>query len=146
MRGDNDTYTVDELDRALIGLLRKDARTSVADLAATLHVSRGTVTNRMARLERDGAILGYTAIVADAAAPIRAWMSIRVEGNATGAVLAALLREPGVTAVYDTNGKWDLLAQVETRSTTELSELLNRVRQLPSIVDSETSIHLATLG
>jgi DNA-binding Lrp family transcriptional regulator len=137
---------MDELDRSLVGLLRKDARASVADLATALHVSRGTVTNRMARLERDAVILGYTAIVADDAAPIRAWTSIRVEGNATNSVLAALLREPGVTAVYDTNGKWDLLAQLETKSTAELSELLNRIRQLPSITDSETSIHLATLG
>ena len=137
---------MDDLDKSLIGLLRKDARTSVADLAAALHVSRGTVTNRMTRLERDGVILGYSAVVNDDAAPIRAWTSIRVEGNATSAVVAALLREPGVTAVFDTNGKWDLLAQLETASTTELSELLNRLRQLPSIAESETSIHLATLG
>ena len=48
--------------------------------------------------------------------------------------------------MFDTNGKWDLLAQLETSSTSELSELLGRMRQLPSITDSETSIHLATLG
>ena len=138
--------SMDDLDRQLIGLLRKDARISVADLANALHVSRGTITNRMARLERDGVIMGYTAIVADNAAPIRAWMSIRVEGASTGKVVEHLLREPGVTAVFDTNGKWDLLAQVEAESTTALSELLNRVRQFGGITDSETNIHLATLG
>src|SRR5690348_3207087 len=43
--------TVDEIDRQLISILRNDARTSVAGLAKALRVSRGTVQNRMARLE-----------------------------------------------------------------------------------------------
>lgn len=139
---------MDDLDRQLIGLLRKDARTSIADLASVLRVSRGTVANRMAKLERDGVIVGYTAVVSTGSDPgaIRAWTCIRVEGNATGAVLERLLAEPGVTSVYDTNGRWDLLAQVETDSTTELSALLNRLRQVPGIAESETNIHLATLG
>jgi DNA-binding Lrp family transcriptional regulator len=137
---------MDDLDRQLIGRLRKDGRASVADLSSALHVSRGTITNRMARLEREGVILGYTAVVADSAAPIRAWMSIRIEGTATGTVVERLLREPGVTSVFDTNGRWDLLAQLDADSTTALSELLGRVRQISGITDSETNIHLATLG
>jgi DNA-binding Lrp family transcriptional regulator len=44
----------------LIALLRQDARASIATLSARLQVSRGTVTNRMARLEKDGVIAGYT--------------------------------------------------------------------------------------
>ena len=46
---------MDETDRQLISLLRKDARTSVATLAAKLGVSRGTVTNRLRKLE-DGQV------------------------------------------------------------------------------------------
>ena len=77
-----DTLNMDDLDRQLIGRLRKDGRASVADLATSLQVSRGTITNRMARLERDGVIMGYTAVIADSAATIRAWMSIRKIGRA----------------------------------------------------------------
>lgn len=51
---------MDELDQALIALLRRNARLSVADVAHKLRVSRGTVTNRLRRLEDAQVILGYT--------------------------------------------------------------------------------------
>ena len=74
---------MDDVDRALIGALRANGRASIAELASALAVSRGTVTNRMARLEREGVIVGYTATVASDAdlSPIRAWMCLRVEGK-----------------------------------------------------------------
>ena len=110
---------MDDLDQRLIALLRKDARTTVATLAAKLQVSRGTVTNRITRLEDDGVIVGYTVRLRPDAQPndIRAWMSIAVEGNTTRAVIASLLGEPGVASfhlpsMYAPLGwrAWDVLA------------------------------------
>ena len=54
------TDTIDSTDQRLIALLRHDARLSVAALAAKLGVSRGTVNNRIAKLEAAGVIVGYT--------------------------------------------------------------------------------------
>ena len=51
---------MDDLDHRLISLLRANARTSIAALAKQLGVARGTVQNRMAKLEADGTIVGYT--------------------------------------------------------------------------------------
>ena len=45
---------MDDTDRQLLSLLRDDARASVASIAKVLRVSRGTVQNRLARLEADG--------------------------------------------------------------------------------------------
>jgi DNA-binding Lrp family transcriptional regulator len=137
---------MDETDRALIALLRKDARTPVATLAAKLGVSRGTVTNRLRRLEDEHVIVGYTVRLRPDAEPeqIRAWMGVVVEGNQTRAVIAALLGEPGVAALHDTNGRWDLLAELRASSNAELSAVLERVRLIKGIAASETSILLAT--
>src|SRR5512147_3165274 len=103
---------MDDTDRRLIALLRQDARTNVATLAAKLGVSRGTVANRLRKLEDTQVIVGYTVRLRPDAEPneIRAWMGVRVEGNQTRAVIASLLGEPGVAALHDTNGRWDLLA------------------------------------
>lgn len=49
---------MDEIDSKLIALLRDDARLSVATLAKKLGVARGTVQNRIAKLEADGTIVG----------------------------------------------------------------------------------------
>ena len=54
---------MDNTDQQLLSLLRKDARTSVATLAQKLGVSRGTVTNRVTKLEDAGIIVGYTVML-----------------------------------------------------------------------------------
>ena len=125
---------------------RQNARLSVADLAHKLAVSRGTVTNRMQRLQDAQVIVGYTVRLKPDAEPgrIRAWMGITVEGNQSRAVIASLLGEPGVSALHDTNGRWDLLAELQTDSMSGLSQVLNRIRLIKGIRGTETSIHLAS--
>ena len=137
---------MDDLDQQLISLLRQDARMQMADLAHKLGVSRGTVNNRLRKLEDKQVILGYTVRLRPEAEPdrIRAWMGVLIEGNTTRQVIASLLGEPGVVALHDTNGRWDLLAELEARSMGELSEILERVRLISGIRSTETNILLAT--
>jgi DNA-binding Lrp family transcriptional regulator len=137
---------MDDTDRRLVALLRQDARMTVAALAARLGVSRGTVTNRIGKLETSGVIVGYTVQLRPDARPdeIHAWMGILVEGNQTRAVIANLLGEPGVAALHDTNGRWDLLAELRAGTMAELSQVLERIRLLKGIRGTETSIHLAS--
>jgi len=137
---------MDVTDQQLISFLRRDARTNVAALAKKLGVSRGTVSNRITKLEDSGVIVGYTVRLRPDAQPteISAWMSIAVSGNETRAVIASLLGEPGVAALHDTNGRWDLLAELRAANLAELSHVLERVRLIRSISSTETSIHLET--
>ncbi|MFV0282492.1 MAG: Lrp/AsnC family transcriptional regulator [Castellaniella sp.] len=137
---------MDSTDLALIGLLRKNARASVATLARRLGVARGTITQRMRRLEDAGLIVGYTVRLRPDAEPqtIRAWMGIAVEGNEARTVIASLLGEPGVATLHDTNGRWDLLAELRAADLQELSQVLERIRLIRGISQSETSIHLQT--
>ena len=137
---------MDETDHQLIALLRHDARLSVAALAARLGVSRGTITNRMRRLEDDSVIVGYTVRLRPDVpqSEIKAWMSIAVEGNQTRSVIASLLGEPGVATLHDTNGRWDLLAELRAENLQDLAKVLERIRLLKGISNTETSIHLET--
>lgn len=134
---------MDAFDQQLIAKLRHNARSSIAELAQALGVSRGTITNRMARLERDGVIVGYTVKLRPDAAPdeIVAWTSIAVEGQ-QHSVIRALLGEPGVAALHDTNGRWDLLAELRVGSLAELAAALERIRKVKGIQATETSLHL----
>lgn len=137
---------MDDLDQRLIAKLRHDGRAPVADLAKALGVSRGTITNRMSRLQREGVITGYTLRLRPDARPdeIRAWTSIAVEGN-QHPVVRALLGEPGLASLHDTNGRWDLLAELRVGSLAELSAALERMRGIPGVSATETSVHLRTL-
>ena len=136
---------VDELDRELIALLRADSRKPAATLAKALKVSRGTVQNRIERLVRDGVIQGFTIKTRpDASNRVRAVMTIAIEGERSGAVTRALRGFPEVAAVHTTNGRWDLVAELDVETLAAFSAALDRIRQIEGNASTETSILLAT--
>lgn len=137
---------MDDLDRLLIALLRDEGRATVASLAKRLRVARGTVQNRIARLEADGVIVGYTVRLKPATEDrqIRGLMTIAVEGPRADPVLRALRGDPAVTALHTTNGRWDLVAEVRADSLQDLDVVLGRIRKLDGIASTETSLLLST--
>jgi DNA-binding Lrp family transcriptional regulator len=137
---------MDEHDYRLITLLRQNGRRSISDLAHETGLSRATVRARIEKLEKSGDIVGYTVVLrADAFhAPVRGIMLIEVEGRAAERVAAALGGYPEVTALHNTNGKWDFIAEVAGNSLTEFDAILHRIRRIPGIASSETNILLAT--
>ena len=137
---------MDDIDRGLVAILRADARTPVATLARRLGVSRGTVQNRIDRLMRQKAILGFTLRQPPEADPgrVRAIMTVAVEGERASAVIAALGGFSEVRAVHSTNGRWDLVVELDAESLAAFSAALDRIRQTKGIAASETSLLLAT--
>lgn len=137
---------LDDLDRRLIALLRADSRTPAATLAKSLKVSRGTVQNRVDRLLNRGFIQGFTVKTRPdvEAHRVSAIMSIAIEGERSAAVVASLRGVPEVAAVHTTNGRWDLIAELEVETLAAFSATLDNVRQIAGIAATETSILLAT--
>jgi DNA-binding Lrp family transcriptional regulator len=139
------TY-MDGLDRRLLALLREDARASIASLAKKLGVARGTVQNRLSRLEHDGTVVGYSVRLKPQVEEhrIRALMTIAVEGNRIDVVIAALRGDPAVGALHSTNGRWDIVAELRADSLASFDQVLGRIRQLDGISSTETSLLLST--
>lgn len=137
---------VDDLDRELISLLRDDGRATLASLAKKLRVARGTVQNRLARLEKNGTIIGYTVRLRPLTEEhrIRGWMSIAVEGNRAEPVIKALRTDPAVASLHSTNGRWDIVAELRTESLPAFDQVLRRIRLVEGISDTETSLLLST--
>ncbi|QJC54983.1 Regulatory protein AsnC [Polaromonas vacuolata] len=137
---------MDDTDRQLLSHLRENSRTSVASLALRLKVSRGTVQNRLAKLEADGTITGYTVRLKPQAEAhkIRAFMSVAVVGNRTDAVLSALRGDPAVSGLHSTNGRWDIVAELQADSLEAFDRVLSRIRLLEGIANTETSLLLST--
>jgi DNA-binding Lrp family transcriptional regulator len=137
---------MDETDRKLLALLRENARTPVASLAKSLRVARGTVQNRIARLEREGTILGYTVRLRPHVEEqhIRALMTVAVEGNRTEAVIRSLRGDPAVSALHTTNGRWDIVVELRAESLEAFDRVLARIRLVEGISNTETSLLLST--
>jgi DNA-binding Lrp family transcriptional regulator len=137
---------MDDTDRRLIGLLRGDARASVASFAKALGVARGTVQNRMSRLAADGTIVGYTVRLKPDVEEqrMRAFMTVSVEGTQVDAVLKSLRGDPSVAALHSTNGRWDIVAELRADSLEGFDRALARIRLVEGISHTETSLLLST--
>ncbi|MET0576627.1 MAG: Lrp/AsnC family transcriptional regulator [Mesorhizobium sp.] len=137
---------MDALDEQLITLLRHDARRSISDLAIDVGVSRATVRSRVERLEKTGVIIGYTVILRTDAVDqsVRGIMMVEIEGHAADRVIRALGGFSEVSTIHTTNGRWDLVIELSTQTLSEFDAVLRRVRLIPGITGSETSLLLAT--
>jgi DNA-binding Lrp family transcriptional regulator len=140
-------HVVDALDQRLIALLRADGRASISQIAAALHVSRGTAQNRLDRLIQDGVILGFTVLVRKDIDErlIRALMTIQLAGKTTTAVIARLRGIPEIRALHTTNGTWDLIAEIGVDTLPDLDRTLGTIRAIDGIRSSETSILLTSM-
>lgn len=134
----------DELDRRLLSLLRANARESTVVLARKLRVSRGTVQNRIARLLAERRILGFTIRTAgEDEGRVRAVMCIAIEGENSARVIKALKGFAEVERIFTTNGRWDLVVELNTASLADFSRALDQVRLIEGIAATETSLLLA---
>lgn len=139
------SFNLDDLDHRLIALLRSHGRMPVAKLATELGVSRATVTARMERLVKTGAIAGYTVMLGSPGRTdaVRAITMVEIDGKNTESVIRRLTGFPEIRTLYTTNGRWDVVAEIETPTLREFDELLRKVRQIDGIASTETSILLA---
>lgn len=138
---------LDSIDQQLIAILRSSARTPVVNLAKTLGVSRATVQNRMNRLEKEGVILNYTVNLKPGSEidPVRAFMTIAVEGKKAGQVVKSLRGYPAIVALHSTNGHWDIIAEIRTDTLESFNRLLGDIRLIEGVSSTETSLLLDTL-
>ncbi len=139
------TSRLDDTDRALLALLRENARAPTADLARRLKLSRTTVQSRLARLER-GVIAGYTVAVADEvdAALVRAHVLITLEPRKAAPIEAALRRIDEVRTLHSVSGPFDLIAIVAAPSIGELDRLIDRIGALDGVERTTSAIVLST--
>jgi DNA-binding Lrp family transcriptional regulator len=136
----------DDLDRRLLALLRKDARTPIARLSKSLGVSRATIYARLQKLQQSGIIEGFTVRLNPEVdhRQIRAHVLIKVSGKLARATERQLQAMPEITALHAISGVYDLIAELEAASAAELNELIDRIGELQGVEKTTSSILLAT--
>ncbi|MCW3474012.1 Lrp/AsnC family transcriptional regulator [Limobrevibacterium gyesilva] len=138
---------LDETDRALIARLRDNSRIPTATLARQLGVSRGTVQNRIDRLVASGILVGFTVRLRGdvETGMVRAITSLEVRSTDNRNVVAALKRNPEVSRIHSTSGRWDLVVEIQAHDLAALDQVLTHIRTIPAVTHSETCILLAEL-
>ena len=139
---------MDAVDRKIVALLRENARRSFKDIGREVHLSAPAVKRRVDRLERDGVILGYTAIVDP---PVFGWhaeafVDLYCDGRMPAAAIKrAAEREPGVVSAHTVAGEASALLHVMAQDTKDLEVALERIRATDGVTRTVTEVVLSTL-
>jgi DNA-binding Lrp family transcriptional regulator len=139
---------MDATDEMIVALLRENARRSFQDIGNHVHLSAPAVKRRVDRLERDGVLLGYTAIVDPEAFGWRAeaFVDLYCEGSmAADAIKRAVEGEPGVVSAHTVAGEASALLHVMAHDTKALELALERIRATPGVTRTVTEVVLSTL-
>ena len=132
-------------DMRLIDLLRANAREPTASLARKLGLARSTVQERIARLEREGLIAGYTVRLRNdaGAGRIRAIVMIATDAKRADRAAAELRKIADVRALYAVAGSYDLVASIETETTERMDAILDRIGRTHGVARTVSSIVLS---
>lgn len=133
-------------DDQLLLLLRRNARTSITDLARALGVSRSTVQNRITRLESSGVIRGYSVDLGGeyTASRVEAHVSIKVIQKLTARTNSSLEGISQVSQLFSVSGEYDLIAIVQAGSLEELSAVLDEIGNLEGVERTNSAVVLET--
>ncbi len=131
-------------DAKLIALLRANAREPTASLARKLGLARSTVQERIARLEREGTIKGYTVKLSeDAPGRLKAVVMISTDPKQADRVGAELRKLTEVRSLAAVSGASDLIATVEGEGPARLDAALDRIGRIHGVARTVSSIVLS---
>ena len=139
---------MDAIDQQIVALLRANARRSFQDVGGRVALSAPAVKRRVDRLQADGVIKAYAAVVDPAAMGwhTHAFVALYCEGRmSAGEVRAAVSGHPEVVAAYTVAGEASAILHIRAEDTPHLEAALERIRAAEGVVRTQTQVVLSTL-
>jgi Lrp/AsnC family transcriptional regulator, leucine-responsive regulatory protein len=138
---------LDQLDLALLEALQRNGRSTFAELGVLVGLKPPAVHDRVKRLESRGHIRGYSAQLDNKRLGLElvAFVSCYTTPDAKyDEFTKALSDMPEICEVHSVAGEESFVCKVMTRSTQHLDELLSRLKVLPGMARTKTTIVLST--
>ncbi|MFB6293292.1 MAG: Lrp/AsnC family transcriptional regulator [Halonotius sp.] len=132
---------MDDLDRQILSILRRDARTPYTEIADEIGTSEGTVRNRVDRLTDEGIIERFT--VTTRTGNVKAMIEISVDMNVTTSdVSAQMAGWEEVDFVWQVSGEEDIVLVVDCVDTQAVNDLISQARELDEVKGTKTRLIL----
>jgi DNA-binding Lrp family transcriptional regulator len=136
---------LDHIDSVLLAALQEEGRLRLEDLARRVELSPSSVHDRLRRLQRDGVIRKWTIAVAPEALGLTVLAFVGVRASRPCAELVEpLARIREIEEYHSVAGQLSLLLKVRASSTEHLLELIERLKQIPGVETTETTVVLKT--
>lgn len=138
---------LDETDVKILKALTSDARLSSRQIANQCNVSIGTVLSRMKRMEKEGIIKGYSALLdhEKLGYELTIVSEITVSKGRLLEVENEIARLPNVCCVYDVTGLTDAVIIAKFKKREDLSKFTKRLLAIPFVERTNTHVVLTTI-
>ncbi|MXR51833.1 AsnC family transcriptional regulator [Halovenus sp. WSH3] len=132
---------MDDLDREILNILRRDARTPYTEIADQVGTSEGTIRNRVERMVESGVIDRFT--VSTRTGNVKAMIEITVDVDVnTGGLTEEFAEWKRVDFVWQVSGEEDIVLVVDAADTDDLNELISRAREREEVMGTKTRLIL----
>ena len=137
---------MNQLDASIVALLKRNARMSVTQMSHELGVSRVTIDSHIKKMETSGVITGYTVTLGaeEFRHHVSGWILINVTANDEEDIISEMISMPEIARLFTTNGRWDLAAEIQTVSLEAFDTAISRLRQIPGVKETDTSLLLSS--
>ena len=132
---------MDELDREILNILRRDARTPYTEIAEQVGTSEGTVRNRVEGMVEEGVIERFTVTTRTGNVKAMIEISVAMDVN-TDEVGKRLAEWEEVDFVWQVSGEDDIVLIVDCVDTRAVNELISRAREQEEVEESTTRLIL----
>ena len=138
---------LDEIDRKIIRVLEKDARTSLRKISELVDVSLGTVSNRVKKMERNGVIMGYSVIINpdEIGWELNVVIGLRIQKGRLIEIQEKIAKDSRVHGVYDVTGDFDSMVIARAKNRNDLDDLSKNVLSIDGVERSITHLVLNTV-
>ncbi|MDS0473439.1 MULTISPECIES: Lrp/AsnC family transcriptional regulator [Natrinema] len=132
---------MDDLDRQILDILRRDARTPYTEIADEVGTSEGTVRNRVERMMDDDVIERFT--ISTRTGNVQAMLEISVAVDVdTKAVSERMAEWDEVDFVWMVSGEQDVVLVVDAADTRGVNDLITKARDQEEVVSTKTRLIL----
>lgn len=132
---------MDELDREILSILRRDARKPYTEIAEQVGTSEGTVRNRVERMTDEGVIERFT--VATRTGNVKAMIELDVAVDVNTSTLGERVADwEQVDFVWQVSGEEDIVLVVDAADTQSVNQLITKARELEEVVNTKTRLIL----
>jgi DNA-binding Lrp family transcriptional regulator len=132
---------LDDVDRRILAELTRDGRQSVTAIAQTVHVSRAHAYSRINRLQDEGVVTRYTAVVDPVRAGLRssAYVTLKLRQHSWREMRERLAALPAVHHIGLVGGNFDVILLVRARDNVDLRRVIfDELQSMPGVLDTQT--------
>jgi len=130
---------MDETNSKILEVLKRDGRKPYTEVAEEVGTSEGTVRNRIESMVEGGVIRRFT--VSTSVGNVRAMIEVEVDVDVeTSEVTNRVVDWDGVDFVWEVSGDEDIIVVVDVADTSEVNDLITRMRQQDETVSTRTRL------